>query len=170
MHTETSCSRSARRAKIPRVAASTSNNRSGPSLQRYTRITALEWRQQQLTEPQLAAVFPLRPPWRFSVIIYNPSLSLMAPRNNPLPGPSSRASLHSIRRSRGSPGRAPVRPARTRILRRPQYAHSHLVPAPAEHIGVLHTLTPARTTDTTILSPNTTNADGTYADVRLPLG
>jgi E3 ubiquitin-protein ligase NEDD4 len=26
------------------------------------------------------------------------------------------------------------------------------------------------TTDTTILSPNTTNADGTYADVRLPLG
>ncbi len=40
---------------------------------------------------------------------------------------------------------------------------SHSAPNPVVH-------TPSARTAETILSPNTTNADGTYADVRLPLG
>ena len=69
----------------------------------------------------------------------------------------------------------PIRSARTRILCRPHTRRTTWTRPPpsmsASSIPLPRPTSSSSTpTDTTLLAPNTTHADGTYADVRLPLG
>ena len=64
---------------------------------------------------------------------------------------------------------APARPARVSILRRPQHTYNQGDLSATRRCPYPYSLRAITTTDPAILAPNTTNADGTYADVRLPL-
>jgi hypothetical protein len=72
------------------------------------------------------------------------------------PGPCTRPSCTACVARRGPPARvgAPLRPARTRILRRSQDTQHHADPPTPQSVGCP--------------DDPTTYADGTYADVRLP--